>query len=70
MFRITKNPSSGSLTHYLAKTTRMALSCPLTPYRKAQAPSYTVNYTHAPRAEYAAITPTTSMSTDTIELFM
>ena len=30
-------------------------------------PSYTVNYTQALRAEYAAITPTTSMSTDTIE---
>ena len=26
-----------------------------------------MQYTHAPRAEYAAITPTTSMPTDTIE---
>jgi len=33
-------------------------------------PSYTVNYTHAPRAEYAAITPTTSMSTDKIEPYL
>jgi len=31
-------------------------------------PSYTVNYKHAPRAEYAAITST--MSTDTIETFL
>ena len=33
-------------------------------------PSYTVNYTHAPRAEYAAIKPTTSMPTGTIEPFL
>jgi len=30
MFRITKDPSSGSLVQYLAKITRMVLSCPLT----------------------------------------
>jgi len=30
MFRITKDPSSGSLIQYLAKITIMALSCPLT----------------------------------------
>jgi len=29
MFRITKDPSSGSLIQYLAKITRMVLSCPL-----------------------------------------
>jgi len=29
MFRITDNPSSGSLVQYLAKITRMVLSCPL-----------------------------------------
>jgi len=33
-------------------------------------PSYTLKYTHAPRAEYAAITPTLSMSTYTIEPFL
>jgi len=30
MFRITEDPSSGSLVQYLAKITRMILSCPLT----------------------------------------
>jgi len=30
MFRITEDPSSGSLVQYLAKITRLALSCPLT----------------------------------------
>ena len=38
-------------------------------YLKA-VPSYTANYTHAQRSEYAAITPTLSMSTDTIESFL
>jgi len=36
-------------------------------YRKPLVPSCTVNYTHTPREEYAAITPTTSISTDTIK---
>jgi len=30
MFRITKDPSSGSLVQCLAKITKMILSCPLT----------------------------------------
>ena len=30
MFRITRDPSSGSLIQYLAKITRMVQSCPLT----------------------------------------
>jgi len=30
MFRITENPSSGSLVGYLAKITKMVLSCPFT----------------------------------------
>jgi len=30
MFRITEHPSSGRLEQYLAKITRMVLSCPLT----------------------------------------
>ena len=30
MFRITEDPSSGSLVLYVAKITRMVLSCPLT----------------------------------------
>ena len=29
MFRITEDPSSGSLVQYLTKNTRMVLSCPL-----------------------------------------
>ena len=29
MFRITEGPSSGSLVQYLAKITKMVLSCPL-----------------------------------------
>jgi len=33
-------------------------------------PSYTVNYTHTQRAEYAAITPTLSIAMDTIESFL
>ena len=37
----------------------------------AWVPSYTVNYTHTHNgSEYAAITPTLSMSTDTIESFL
>ena len=30
MFRITEDPSSGSLVPFLAKITKMVLSCPLT----------------------------------------
>jgi len=30
MFRITKDPPSGSLIQYLTKITRIVLSCPLT----------------------------------------
>jgi len=30
MFRITEDPSSGSFVQYLAKITRIDLSCPLT----------------------------------------
>ena len=52
MFRITEDPSSGSLVQCLAKIINMAVSCPLT------------------WTDYAAITPTTSMSTDTIEPFL
>jgi len=45
MFRITEDPSSGSLVQYLAKLTRIGL-------------------------QYAVITPTMSISTDTIETFL
>ena len=57
MFRITRDPSSGSSIQCLTKITVMVLSCPL----------YTVQYTTHTTGKYAAITPTTSMSTVTIE---
>jgi len=64
MFRITEDPSSGSLIQSLAKITVMVLSCPLTwtwsvlwqhiVTRSAcvqfTVPSYTVNYTLAKSA--------------------
>ena len=54
MFRITREPSSGSFIQCLAKITVMVLSRPL--------------YVHTPTTgKYAAITPTTSMSTDAKE---
>ena len=86
MFRITEDPSSGSLVQCLAKNYKngsivsvdmdkvgvmAAYSGPLCVrvVHCIGVPPYTVNYTRAPRAEYsyAAITPTLSMSTDTIE---
>jgi len=81
MFRITEDPSSGSLVLCLAKNYKngsivsvdMDAVGVMAAYSKpvvrvcSSLPSYTVNYTHAPRAEYAAITPTTSMSKGTIE---
>ena len=69
MFRITNDPSTWSLIQYSAKIRRMVRVC-VCVFHCIGRLSYTVNYTHAPRAECAAITPTTSMSTDTIELFM
>ena len=65
MFRITEDPSSGSLVQCLAKNYKNVRVCSSL-YMKA----YTVNYTHALRSEYAAITPTLSMSTDMIESFL
>ena len=57
MFRITRDPSSGSFIQCLAKTTVMVLQ------------SATLDGAVHTRTtgKYAAITPTTSMSTDTIE---
>ena len=88
MFRITEDLSSGSFVQYLAKVTRMVLSCSLTwkwsvlwqhivtivtysPSRKAlfldsELHTHTHTHTHI-GLQYAAITPTTSMSTNTIE---
>jgi len=78
MFRITEDPSSGSLVQCLAKNYKndcivsvvmdkvgiMAAYCNLMCVR-------VVNYTHTHiRLQSAAVTPTTSMSTDTIEPFL
>jgi len=92
MFRITEDPSSGSLVQYLAKNYKngsivfvdmnkvcimAAYSDPLCvcvvhcmlAFRKA-VPSYAVTtHTHN-GSEYAGITPTLSMSTDTIESYL
>ena len=86
MFRITEDPSSGSLVQCLAKNCKnvsivsvdmckvgvMAAYCdPLCvcAVHCIGRPLYTVNYTHN-GSQYAAITPTLSMSTDTIEPFL
>jgi hypothetical protein len=53
MFRITDDPSSGSLVQYLAKIRRMVDTDVV-----------------GVMAAYVAITPTTSVSTDTIEPFL
>jgi len=96
MFRITEDPSSGSLVQCLAENYKNDLSCLLTwtcsvlwqhivsvvcvcvcgcvcvcvCVCAVHCISYTVNCTQAQRSQYAAITPTLSMSTDTIESFL
>jgi len=79
MFRITEDPSSGRLVKSLAKNYKndsivsvdmnkvgvMAAYCD-TLCVCVCVPSYTVNN----GSQYAAITPTLSMSTDTIESFL
>ena len=74
MFRITEDPSSGSLVQCLAKIIRMVVSCPLTwrAYLDSELHTHTHTHTHTHiniGLQYAAITPTTSMSTDTTETF-
>jgi len=70
MFRITQDPSSGRLVQYLAKNIRMVLSCPLTWSAFLDSELHTHTHTHTYSGlQYATITPTTSMSTDTIETF-
>jgi len=70
MFRITKDPSSGSLIQCLAKNYKND-SIVSVGVDKVVVPSYTVNCTHAhDGSEYVAITPTLSMSTDTLESFL
>ena len=55
MFRNTRDPSSGSCIECLAKITVTVLSCPL------------IGPGRCYGSIYAAITPTTSISTDEIE---
>jgi len=77
MFRITKDPSSRSLIQYLAKITRMVLLCPFTwtwsvlwQHNLTRGVCVCVcAHTHH-GSEYAAITRSMSMSTDTIEPFL
>jgi len=65
MFRITEDPSSGSLVQYLAKN-----------YKNDSIVSVDMGVVGVMAAycgnglQYAAITPTLSMSTDTIESFL
>ena len=64
MFRITEDPLSGSLVQYLAKVTSMVLSCPLT---------WSMLWQHIVTRcvlQYAALTPTTAMLSDTTESFL
>jgi len=81
MFRITEDPSSGSLVQCLAKNykndsivsidmDKVGVMAEYSDLLCMCVPSYTVNYTHAPRSQYAAITPNLSMSSDTIESFL
>jgi len=94
MFRITEDPSSGSLVQYLAKNYKndyilsvdmdkvgvMAAYCNpmcvcVCVVYCLERPFYTVNYTHTHThrhigLQYAAITPTLSMSMDMIEPFL
>jgi len=77
MFRITEDPSSGSLVRCFAKNYEndSIVSVDMDKFGVMAAYSYTVNYTHTHArthnwSQYAAITPTLSMSTDTIESFL
>ena len=58
MFRVTRDPSSGSFIKCLAKN-----------YKNNSIVSVDMDVVGV-MAAYAAITPTTSISTDTIELFL
>ena len=83
MFQITEDPSSWSLVECLAKNYKndsiMSLDMDKVGVMAAYSDllcvcvvaSYTVNYTDTHTGlKYAAITPTRSMSTDTIESFL
>ena len=93
MFRITEDPSSGSLEQCLAKNYKndsvvsvdidmvgvmaayLNLMCVCVWFPVYEVPSHTRTHAHTHKhthngSQYAAITPTTSMSTDTIESFL
>ena len=83
MFRITEDPSSGSLVQCLAKNYKNdsivsvnmdkigVMAAYSDPLCVCVVPSYTVNYTHAQRVRISCpITPILSMLTDTIESFL
>jgi len=70
MFRITEDPSSGSLVQCLAKNYKNNSIVSVDMDKVGVMSSYIVNYTRAQRSQYAVITPTLSMSTDTIEPFL
>ena len=78
MIRITRDPSAGSFIQCLANITIMVLSCPLTFHRQCLSRQCSTDTHHSSASldsavhthitgKYAAITPTTSMPTDTIE---
>jgi len=82
MFRITEDPSSGSFVQCLAKNYKNDSIVSVDMDKVGVMAAYcdpfcvcvcvvtdTVNYTHAQRSQYATITPTLPMSTDTIESF-
>ena len=68
MFRITEGPSSGSLVQCLAKNCNNGsiVSVDMDRVSVMAAHSFLYSELHT-RSQYAAITPTLSMSTDTIE---
>jgi len=66
MFRITVDPSSGSLVQCLAKNYKNGSIVSVDMDKVGVI--YSELHTHT-RSQYAAITPTSSMSTDKIESF-
>jgi len=65
MFRITEDPSSGSLVHCLVKNYKNDSIVTVDMGKVGVMAAYSENMN-----QYAAITPTLSMSTDTIESFL
>ena len=72
MFRISEDPSLGSLVQCLAKKNDSIVSADMDKVgvMAAYSDPLCVCVVHCNGSEYAAITPTLSMSTDTIESFL